>query len=117
MADTIVWISEANRGIHGYRFSTFPNDGDPVIVVDTNDGLLWRFQFENRRGNGAIVVGAGCRYDPLSMIESLWAGFEDGKFSDMTPAAHIKLDETAFNDPNWAKMLSEQLERDGDDLL
>ena len=108
MADELAWVSEGKGKLCAYEISKLLHDTEgPVVVVDTTDGLLWRFQFSNRNGNGAIAVGQGCRYNPLSMIESLWAAFEDGELVNLSPTATINLDSKSVENGDWSSLFTE----------
>jgi len=116
VAEEMAWVSEGKGTMCAYPITRILHDSDgPEIVVDMTDGMIWRFTFPNtRKGNGAIIVGNGCRYNPLKMIEQLWRGFEDGHFGEaFTPTADIDFNEDAVADGSWAKNLKRAF---GDDL-
>ena len=84
----IIWRSMGDGILHG-----FINGNDETrIEVDATDGVIWHFTLDNRKGEGAVMVGNGCFYNPLSLIESMWCAFETGSFTGLAPNARIKLD-------------------------
>ena len=105
----INWRCVGNGIIHAFT------DGDetPRIEVDCSDGEVWRFTLDNREGSGAVMVGPGCHYNPLALIQSMWVGFETGQFQGMTPNARVKFDEN-IQPEDWAAHLAKEF---GDDLL
>lgn len=83
-------------------------DDTPRIEVDCSNGEVWTFTLDNRKGSGAVQVGLGCDYNPLSLIQSMWFGFEDGQFHGLTPNARVAFDEEIDPDA-WAAQLMKDL--------
>lgn len=103
----INWRCVGNGILHAFT----EDDPNPRIEVDCSDGAVWRFTLDNRKGSGAVLVGPGCFYNPLSLIQSMWVGFETGQFAGMQPNARVKFDES-IEPSEWAARLAEEL---GDD--
>ena len=98
----IVWRSMGDGILHGFLYG---ND-ETRIEVDSTDGLIWHFTLDNRKGEGAVMVGAGCNYNPLSLIESMWVAFESGSFSGLVPNARIQFDDKVSHS-EWAGMFGD----------
>lgn len=68
--------------------------GEVIIVVKTG-GSHWKFSFPSHGGSGKVRVGEGCEYNPIHMIESMYAHVSDGVevpvFIQMNP------DEATYN--------------------
>ena len=61
---TFMWTAEAGVLIANDEF------GKEIVRVNTG-GTHWDFQFTDIGGNGRIRVGAGCNYNPLSLIQEM----------------------------------------------
>lgn len=69
----ISWAVAGEKGmeLHGWR-DDIHNLDEPEIMVECKQ-QNWDFTFKNVDGSGRVRVGQGCDYNPLQMIEALWA--------------------------------------------
>ena len=100
----INWRCVGNGILHAFT------DGDeyPRIEVDCSDAVVWRFTLDNRQGSGAVMVGPGCHYNPLALIQSMWVAFETGSFAGMKANARIKFDEE-ISEAEWSGMFGDDM--------
>ena len=103
--DQLIW-KNVNNGI----IQAFTEGSEvPRVEVDCSAGGLWRFTLDNRKGSGAVMVGPGCHYSPLMLIESMWVGFETGTFNGMKPNARIKFDD-GMSENDWSGMFGDDMQ-------
>ena len=109
MGDRILWQTVGNGIIHGFTLEDLKAETDiPRIEVDCSDGAVWRFTLDNRKGSGAVMVGPGCFYNPLSLIQSMWVGFENGQFAGLQPNARIQFNDN-ISQEEWSGMFGEDM--------
>lgn len=71
---TLFWIVAGKRGMELWGYNS-ESDFHPDRVPDARikiSPLHWDFSFTGHDGSGRVRIGAGCQYNPLQMVESLY---------------------------------------------
>jgi hypothetical protein len=105
MKPELKWVVAGSKGmeLHAHRC-----DNDEKVITITTGNTTWAFTFAGVEGAGKVRIGAGCNFNPLQMVESLWSMLMS---HEPDTAIHISLDDLDLSDMNM-NALNKELRED-----